>query len=237
MRKRKLLILLTLLTLLLAGCKKSSSVDTNTIEVDKDGMITSTIIEDFDKDYYLEEELKQAIDNEIAEYNSAAGENAATVEKFNVKDKKVNVVIQFATANDYATLNNIPLFAGTIEEAIAAGYDFDSTFTKITKGKVDGEDTFKAADIVGLSDYKVIIVQETTAVAVPGNIAYISEGITIRGKKSANFTIAGIETDIEESAANDTASEESNSTDAPVDTSAGTTDGEIVPGIGYIIYK
>ena len=68
MRKLISLCLLTCSILLLAGCL-GSVPEENTIAVNKRGEITSTIVEDFDKDFYDADELESEIEAELAEYN------------------------------------------------------------------------------------------------------------------------------------------------------------------------
>ena len=68
MRKGICFCLLMCSALLFAGCL-GKIPEEDTISVDKKGRVTSTIVEDFDKEFYDAEELESEIDAELAEYN------------------------------------------------------------------------------------------------------------------------------------------------------------------------
>ena len=70
-----------------AVCGLSGKIpEEDTISVDKKGRVTSTIVEDFDKEFYDAEELEGEIDAELAEYNQNFAADHIRKEAFEVED-------------------------------------------------------------------------------------------------------------------------------------------------------
>ena len=181
MKKRRLLVAVTGLSLLLGACGFMEDVDTTTISVDKKGAVKETIIEDFDKDYYDAAELSQMIEQEITEYNSrfSAGGNVELSSCEEIEEgAQIKVVIEYASSTDYQDMNGRVLFAGTVSDAYNAGYEF------VSMQSADGQ-SVDAAKVLELGDKHMVISEEALSIKAAGKILYVSEGVSIAGDKTA----------------------------------------------------
>ena len=160
-----------MLTILLTGCGDTLKADCDTVYIQKKGTIIGASVESFDQDYYEEEELKAFIDKEVEDYQKSHEEDSLKVTDFSVKDKQAALFIKYAGYEDYADFNKVTLFAGTIPQALAAGYDFDASFMAIKDGKTGQE--VSGQEIMELED-KVVILSEKIDVKVDGKITYVS---------------------------------------------------------------
>lgn len=164
-----------LLTGLLTACGKKLDADCNTVYVKKNGSITGVAIEDFKEDNYDEEELKAFIDEKVEAFQKEHDKKSAEVSDFSVEEGTAKLYIEYAGYEDYQNLMNVTLFSGTVPQALAAGYDFDTEFTEVKDGKASGK--AKSTDITG-SEYKVVILSEKIDVKVDGTVRYISSDYT-----------------------------------------------------------
>ena len=181
MKKRRLLVAVTGLSLLLGACGFMEDVDTTTISVDKKGAVKETIIEDFDKDYYDAAELSQMIEQEITEYNSrfsADGNVELSACEEIGEGAQIKVVIEYASSTDYQNMNGRVLFAGTVSDAYNAGYEF------VSMQSADGQ-SVDAAKVLELGDKHMVISEEALSIKAAGKILYVSEGVSIAGDKTA----------------------------------------------------
>ena len=64
---------------------------TSELEVQKDGSIVETLVEDFGKDYYTEDTLKNMILAEVAEFNGSHGEAQVSVGKLEQNNGEVTL--------------------------------------------------------------------------------------------------------------------------------------------------
>lgn len=165
---------------LLSGCGKSFDAEQNTVYVQKKGTIIGAAIEKLDKEYYQEEELKEFVETKVAEYQKKHEKKSVKLDDFSVKEDVAKLFIKYAGYEDYQNFNEVILFAGTVPEALAAGYDFNTTFTKIKDGKASGS---AASDKLKDTDYKVVILNEKIEVKVDGEIQYISSDFTTMKSK------------------------------------------------------
>ena len=99
MKKLMSLCLLALI-LLLPGCsEKIPSV--NTISVDKKGVVTYTVIEEFGKDFYDAEGLRADIEKEIGDYNRTFVSDPLKLKSLEVEDGSAVMQMQFTEARYY----------------------------------------------------------------------------------------------------------------------------------------
>lgn len=160
---------------LLTGCGNSLDVDCDTVYVEKKGTIIGAAVQKLDKDYYNEDELEEFIDTKEEAYQEEHGKSSVKVSDFSVKDGVADLLVKYAGYEDYQEFNNVTLFAGTVPQALAAGYDFNTKFTEIKDGKASGEvESSKITE----SDYKVVVLSEKIDVKVDGTIKYISSDHT-----------------------------------------------------------
>ncbi len=184
--KRKIQVILSCVLLVLAsGCGSKISVDETTLAVQKDGSMVLTIIEDFDKDYYNIEELKEMNQLEVGQYNASIGEDVVEIKSMEVEEEQITVVMDYNNSTSYSGLNGKEVFFGTIEEAYDAGYDFDVTLTSAESSvRVIGKN-----EILQMSDYYILILDEALQVQTFKDILYFSEGISLAGdEKLATVT-------------------------------------------------
>ncbi len=182
---RKLVSLcLLVLVLLLSGCsEKIPSV--NTIAVDKKGVVTYTVIEEFGKDFYDAEGLRADIEKEIEDYNRNFGSDPLTLKSLEVEDGSAVMQMQFTEAryyeDYYKAYSGGTLFVGTVTEAMDAGYDLAGEFMAADGSLTD------VSRLSGLESLKVLITSEALNVRVPGDIQCVSPSgsVQIVEKKEA----------------------------------------------------
>ena len=62
-------------------CGKIEKASESTVTVDKKGIVTEILIEDFSSEEYQEDELKKSIEELVSTYNEQAGEEESRVSK------------------------------------------------------------------------------------------------------------------------------------------------------------
>lgn len=150
MKKRKIIFCCMLVVVLASVCscasKKSAkkSEDEATVIIDKDNTVSVTYTEEFKEDYYDKDELEAQVDREIEEFNSSYAEdkaNGMSKQSLKLKEKKITLKLKFASYKDYEAYSahyvsitkNVKLFAGTYEDAVAAGYDLTNKVIDLDK--------------------------------------------------------------------------------------------------------
>ena len=175
----KKIISISLVCLLMAGlfsaCGKSLEADRDTVYVQKKGSVIGAAIADFDKDYYDQEELKAFAEEKVETYQKEHGKDSVKIDEFSVEEKVAKLYMKYASCEDYQAFNEVTLFSGTVPQALAAGFDFNSGFTEIKDGKAAGAVDNKT--IVD-TDYKVVVLSEKVDVKVDGTILYMSSDYT-----------------------------------------------------------
>ena len=173
---------------LLSGCSKKTDVDTSTVFIEKKGKITSVDVEALDKDYYDEAELESYITDHVNDYTSENG-NTVEMASFTVTDQVAKLQMQYDSYEDYTAFNGIELYDGTVVEAEAAGYDFDTDFISASD-----EDTKKVRkdDVLADDNNKVVIIKANVDVKVDGTILYVSkENTKVTEKNKVSITGEG----------------------------------------------
>ncbi len=181
MRKIISFCLLMCSILLFSGCL-GGVPEENTISVDKRGRITSTIVEEFDKDFYDADELESEIDEELSEYNKNFAADHVRKETFKVEDGVATLQLVFDESGYYADYTGLTLFAGTLSEAEEEGYDLSGNFV---------EPNENAADLEVLNSdgsAHVLVLEEAVQVRVPGNILAVcpEDNVTVTGNREAS---------------------------------------------------
>ncbi len=182
MKKLQTILLVGCVSSLICACGMQGKIDTTTVSVDKNGVITETIVEDFSESYYDVEELKGDIQTQISEYNTNAGNDEAIILKdVELSDEKVvHVAMKFAGYADYKAFNEKELFCGTVAEAYGEGYEFTTMRDVNQEGVV-----LSSSDVLEKGDMHIIILEEAQQVIVPGKITYISDGVSVIEEKRA----------------------------------------------------
>lgn len=161
----------------------------SSLSIEKNGSISSTIVESFGESYYKEDGLKSMIESAIEEYASANGDAEIKLKNIKVKDSMVNVLMEYGDYQAYAGFNDENFFAGTVRDANMAGFDLNVTLKSVS----DSTEISKA-DLLGMGDSHIVIasvegadptVTDQIRINCFDEILYVSDGVTTAGKKSA----------------------------------------------------
>ena len=178
MHKLSLAMLLLLMVSFLAGCGQKQTVAKEELTITKNGQITSVLAEPFDKDYYELEELRDMIQLELSLYNREAGRQAIELENLEVVEGKCVAVLNYESAEDYAQYNEIPFFAGTVQEALDAGVNLSVTLKEAGK-----DSTIGRAEISAMQEYHLVVWYGDMPVVTPGKIRYYGDNLQLLGSK------------------------------------------------------
>lgn len=176
--KKYIWMLLGAALVLLVGCNSIEDAKSSTIYVNPKGNVTSVIVEDFQKEYYDEKELKESINTAIDSYNEQHDSKAVTLKKLTVKKETAKAVLTYDSCDEYCAFNGTVLFSGTVAEAQQAGYDFKTDFITASQEEVSSDDIINQH-----SDAKVIITNEPVYVQTNKAILYVSENVSIKEGK------------------------------------------------------
>ncbi len=161
---------------------------TSELEVQKDGSIVETLVEDFGKDYYTEDTLKNMILAEVAEFNGSHGEAQVSVGKLEQKNGEVTLQMVYPSAEIYSAYNtdeynNKSLFCGTVAEADRAGFSLD-----VTLQDTKGEKTVGKEELLEMGEQYILISENPMLVKVAGKIQYVSSNVTVSGRSEARLS-------------------------------------------------
>lgn len=159
-----------------AGAISGPKIEQTTVEIRADGRIVNTIIEDFDENIYSADELKNMIDEEVADYNAMSGEvDAVVVKKFEVKKSVATAIIEMASVDDYKNFNSKDMMVGHIGDLVAHGVPFDVRLIHVN----DGDSDIMAGAVSSIGDHSAAVVTEQTTFRTPEKILYHSENIEL----------------------------------------------------------
>lgn len=170
----------TLAMLILVGCgaaKVPEVVDVTSLVIDGSGVVTSYLVDEFDKDYYSIDDLTDMAVEEAAAYNTQkqSGEiiplTVDKVEKLADGSNKVVVKHIYDSAATYADYNGGVLFYGTVAEAADAGYSLS-----ITMKNVKDNTLYTEAQLMQNEEKYLLITDAKAVIYCPGKVTYVSEG-------------------------------------------------------------
>lgn len=189
-RKTKILglVLAASIAFCLVGCKQEVTVPQitditgNMLVVDEAGVITSYVVADFDKDYYVEEELASMITEELISFNEemqgfvSDDMEPAILSDTHRFDGKIAVKYIFANGYVYGQyqLDKIDCFTGTVEEAIRKGYLDMTKLLSVKKGKELDVTTNEK-----ILNRQIVIWQGDVPVFVMAKPEYLSANVTL----------------------------------------------------------
>jgi len=181
--KKVLLYLFILLSfVLMNGCKKEEiflSVDditANTFLLKRDGSLYVAIIEDFDKNYYNLSELNEFVAKEVNAYNEKAGGKEINIEKLELKNGRVVMILGYSKMAHYSAFNNMPAaYFGADTKDVAL--ELPSQYLDAKNNEVVDKDT-----ALKNGKNKVLVLYEPYEIIVEGNIKYYSENATLVDK-------------------------------------------------------
>lgn len=195
LHNRKWMTVLVLGAVLLAGCGAPTVpdvVEQTSLIIDKEGGVVSHMVDVFDKAHYNLNELREMAGQEVAAFNTANQTGATPLVTMNavetVEGSKVRVTYSYDSAKTYEAYNNSTLFYGTVAEAKAAGYDFDSLNQVLFDAK--GEDSIVSSELDNnkMSDKHVVLLAEKTRVYCPIKVGFASESAVIKEDGSVDTT-------------------------------------------------
>ncbi|MBQ9436808.1 MAG: hypothetical protein IJU50_00575 [Lachnospiraceae bacterium] len=175
---------------ILGSCGKSSLPDITTISISKEGKVTHTIVEDFPEGEYDSKQLKESLESQVTEYNAKTSEQAAKLQKFEVKDGKARVVLEYATPQDFCNMNdNSPVFYyfyGTVAEAEQKGIVPEALLYK--DGNIKGV-SVNANGIRKYPERHFMVLMESAHVVLPQEILFCTANVKPLGEGVADAVI------------------------------------------------
>ena len=178
----KKLLVLMLAGMILVGCGVGKTDDIPGIVINDDMSIKSVIVEQFDESLYSVSELKNMIDSEVSDYNSSYGMGKVTSQDPEMSDGNVKVVMNFASASDFAAFNNQRLEVMTLSDAVSQNM-LGVGFVNVKDNQLANVSLIDEPDL-----YYVLITDQIGAVTCPGKIAYVSAGVTTESKTKASIS-------------------------------------------------
>ncbi|MBQ7360382.1 MAG: hypothetical protein IJW63_09835 [Lachnospiraceae bacterium] len=206
-RKTKVfgLVLTASIAFCLVGCAQEiqmpqiTDVTEDMLVVDELGVVTSFVVADFDKDYYVEDELATMILDELKEFNTKMQEFVpsdvlpAVLNDTHRAEGKIVVQYTFANGTVYGQyqIGELDCFTGTVADALSAGYLEGAKLLSVGKGK---ELDLTTNDKV--LDKQIVIWQGSTPVLALSNPQYISENVELSEIDGHTMKIQGAEGEV-----------------------------------------
>lgn len=188
-----------------------SAAAASAIILKKDGSIESSLaVEGFGADY-SEEGLESLINTSITAYQNQAAQAQVSLKSCKKDNQdKLSVKMVFGDWTSYAGWNNYFLdymyasemgnetgtienstdgfFAGTISDAYNAGYGLDATLTAASENSA--KQSVTKTDLLNMGENHIVILarygdDEPITVNCYNDILYVSDGVSVTGKKSA----------------------------------------------------
>ncbi len=170
------------LSVILCGCGSEDSRETR-ITIDKDGVITSTIYDDFLEEYYDISELEDMATREISYYNSEYDSPKITLSDSKATDDgEVMLSMQFDSYVDYSHFNQVTFFYGTLADAKESGFTISDNLLDSNGLKLSNEQALE------LQDRHIIITSDKTKIVAPYSIEYATKDVVIKDKKEADMS-------------------------------------------------
>lgn len=182
-----------------AGCGAAKVPDTVTdtsLIIDKSGSVVSHIVEAFDRDYYDLNDLRKMAQEELADYNTThqKGEHALVslerVEALSDAGNSVVVTYSYDSAATYEAYTGNLLFYGTVDEAMKAGYDFETLNRPLFDAKGAKRMESKELQESGMSGKHVVLMGEAAKVYCPYRVSCVSGGAVV--SQDGSIDTAGV---------------------------------------------
>ncbi len=170
--KKASVVMMFLLALVLCACtpQKPENIGSTTVYVANDGSIIATYVEDFSQPYYDTEELRTKTEADITAYNTTAGEERIEMTFYEVEGNIAKMQLDFADAKAYNEYIGEAVFAGTIAQALEAGYDLKFSLVN----PLNAEDVIGEHELLSMQDANIIIVEDAVRVRSESKILYMS---------------------------------------------------------------
>ncbi len=172
---------------LLTGCGTNFTADANTVYVTKSGKVQTVDVETFDESYYDEAELREFIKSEVDAYTKSNGKGSVKLSDLTITDGTAKMSMVYKSVTDYTAFNGIELYQGSAVNALAAGYRFETEFSKVVEGEISG--TASKEEIYEQDDLNVVIIKANMNVQIDGEIQYVStENVTVTGTNTVTIS-------------------------------------------------
>ncbi len=176
--KKIVLCTIALLVMLGAvGCTNEElrvdNVKVNTIAAKSNGKLQVATIEDFDKNYYDLQELKEYITEQVDAYNKKAGEDKIKIDDVEKKDEKAVMILSYSGMDHYATFNEVSAayFTGGVGDI---SLKLPSTLIDAKNGSLASTD-----EILKNEKFKILVLNEPYRIVTDGKVKYYSEKATL----------------------------------------------------------
>lgn len=190
----KTVMCLFLCMVFLSGCGQANGpdkIESTTLVLNNKGSVTAYLVGNFAREYYSLSELESMVTGEASGYNdnvSVAGQDDAvkveTVELLESDSSKAMITFRYNSVDTYSDYNDVELFYGTVNEAIAAGYaltDEDIFSVKDSSQAQNGYLRQKA------SKQHVLITGEHIIFYCPYSVTYLSDGAVLNEDGSVDM--------------------------------------------------
>ncbi len=159
--------------------------EVNTLTLNEDGSIVYEEILEIEGT--SKKELKSYVEEQIASYNEAAGEEKITLERFASGKTGYYVRMTYSDSAAYADFTGYWLTTGSVQSTINAGITFPEAMVAVEDG--EKTDSVTSEDVQKETSLKLLTIQENTTVIVPGTIEYVTdECTTIDGENTVTIT-------------------------------------------------
>lgn len=177
MKIGKLFVTACAALMLLSGCSKKEEEpwvpDSTAIQVTQEGRITETIIDRLTESYYSSSELQEMVNASVKDHTAAHGDGSVVLKEFTADGANIRIVLEYASAGDYAAFNNVRFYNGSMLGAQMEGYRFETSFQLVAKDGTVSEQRVSADGPVSHKEYQVLVTDRSHKVEVPGNIVYV----------------------------------------------------------------
>ena len=166
-------------------------MDISTISVANNGMVTSYLVEDFDKEYYDVSGLADMAVKEAAAYNTEHQSSEIVpvsvekVEKLTDGSGRVIVAYKFDSPKTFSDYNDGVLFYGTVGQAQAEGYDLDVELTDVKKGTAITKE-----QLIQESERHILITDQKVKLYCPHKVTHVSDGAALNTDGSVDTALA-----------------------------------------------
>lgn len=176
----------------LVGCgstKMPETIEKTTISVQKEGEVTVYLVETFDKSYYDISELTSMARKEAADYNTEKqqGEKVpvSVLQVEEIAGDNVMITYEYQDAETYMDFAEGVLFYGTVQEALAEGYNLEELPLSSVKDGTLAKEGYLQQEA---KEKHVLITDQKAEIYCPYGVTYISQGAVYNENGSVDTT-------------------------------------------------